>query len=87
MSECAASEGVGYPFHEDCREKLSPDTVISLVYIDTLLPCWCAATMKGIVILKNLLSEEELNALGRDCSQASRHFVTHEQFAETSCGE
>jgi hypothetical protein len=43
--------------------------------------------MKGIVILKNLLSEEELNALGRDCSQASRHFVTHEQFAETSCGE
>ena len=44
------------------------------------------SSMPGVVVLKNLLSDKELESLAKDCTQASKRFTTLEQYAETSCG-
>lgn len=46
-----------------------------------------AATMNAVVVIKNVLSDREIEALTRDCSHASRNFTSQQQFVDTSCGK
>lgn len=54
--------------------------------LNTVLLCNTLIMRSDVVILKNVLSVQELEALSCDCAQASKIFTTEEQYAEASCG-